>query len=104
MISLQKINTSDASLSRIQDNVERALRILGQSGLVDGVLVENVALVGGSADNIVSHGLQRRPRGFLVVAKNATTDVWNSITLNPTEELTIILQSTNAATVSLWIF
>lgn len=104
MIPFKKLFTTDEELRRVQDNVAVALQDISRSPWMGGVILTGVAILGGSVDVSIDHGLQRVPFGFLILNKNASTDVWTSATSNPRPELTMILKSTNTVTATVWIF
>jgi hypothetical protein len=100
--SLKKIRTSDADLKNVQDSLELVLNQIIRRGILDGILVENVSLVSGS--NIVDHTLDRAPKGFIIVARNANQQVWNGTSTKIVPKRNIDLESSGAVTVSLWFF
>lgn len=100
---LRKIQTAEFQLQKIQDNVELALKEIEIKPFMNGVMISNVRLLAGQ-DNIVNHGLKIVPIGWAILRKNATGDVWDSATVNPRPELSLILKSSVNLTVSIWIF
>lgn len=101
---MKKINFTNPDISKFQDEVGNEFDglptkyplISGQNNLVE------VAI--GTGDTIVNHGLKRPVQGFLVVRKQAQTDVWESTTSNAQPQNQIILKASVAATVTLYFF
>ncbi len=95
---LRKINTGDFALKTLQENVERAISEVIRSPLLDGFLLEDVALVSGS--NQVSHKLGRSARGYFVVSKSNASTIYDTAK----DDKFVTLVTSGAVTVSLWVF
>lgn len=89
-------------LSRIQDNVARALDQAATQPILNGVLLSSVALAVGS--NIVNHGLGRTLRGWIPVRLRASATVYDTQDSNSTPALTLLLTASAAVTADLWVF
>ena len=73
--------------------------------LIDGVLIEDKALSGASADNIIAHGLGRAYRHIIPVRFSAAT-TWQlaaSTAAHPASKF-VNIQVGTASTVSFWVF
>lgn len=99
--AFQRIRTTNAVLEKLQSNVENSFRPLNASQIIDGNLIEDVALRA-SAPRTINHLLGRSYRGWIVVRRNADCVIWESPTSNMKQEL--ILNTIADVTVSLWIF
>jgi hypothetical protein len=87
-------------LDRVQVNVRLFADQLINIPLLDGVLLEDVAL--STSETQVKHKLGRAYRGWIIVDKNAQQDVWVSSTaLNKTF---LSLTAAGTVTVSIWVF
>ena len=104
MISFKKLFTKDDELRRVQEEVALGFAQVDRNPSLNGVILSSVVLAGASADTKIDHGLGRSPRGFVILSKNATADVWTSTTTNARPELTLIVKSSAAVTVTVWIF
>ena len=85
-----------------------AIRSLREIPILNGVLLEGVALLGASSTRVY-HNLGRAYRGYIVVSNNKTTDIIVVESENKDPGKYIALKSANAsgtfnATVSLWVF
>lgn len=97
-----KVVVEDDTLNRVQDRLRVAITALSSVPLLDGVLLENVALVSGSF-TAVPHRLARPWRGYIVVANGANAVVWNQSPGNDASTF-LYLQPSASVTVTLWVF
>ncbi len=70
--------------------------------LVGGNLLKGVMLATG--DNTINHGLSEKLQGYIVVMASAGVTIYDKQTTNPRPQLTLVLNSSGAATVSLYVF
>lgn len=84
----------------LRGNLQESFRALEGSAIIDGVLLEGVAVSASAAD--VVHTLGRAWSGYVVVAANAQVDVWDTASADETKILRLV--ASGAATVSLWVF
>lgn len=97
----RKQGGGDEDNFRAQSNVENALNGLRSSLILDGTLIEDVAV--GTTETLIAHKLQRPIRGYIIVKNNTLTAVAaTSGTFN--KNLFLGLIASSACTVSLWIF
>jgi len=94
------IQTPNWELQKIQDNVSACLNPIAKNPLLDGVLIEGVPLTTG-VDNNISHLLDRKPRMWLVVKKDADSNVWEETSPAPGRILN--LRCSANCNVSLWV-
>lgn len=96
-----RIKTDDAELNKLQDRLEEYFRSFDFSSILDGHLLEDVALVNGSTTT-VPHGLGRVPKGLILVKSDPFTDVQED---SEADRNFLYLQATTAdSTISLWVF
>lgn len=72
-----------------------------QNPLVDGRFLSTVLATG---NNVLNHGLGRKLQGYLVILKSANVDIYDAQSSNQRTDLTLILNSSGAATISLYVF
>lgn len=94
----RKIGTTDKDLSQVQDNVQQTFNTLYNIKLLDGILVQSLAVT--TSPVKYPHPLQRVPTGFFVT--NANVPVYLGTSGSTTT--TITLTASTAATVDIWIF
>lgn len=100
METFKQIHTGDGDLNRVQDNITQFSTPISKLLLLDGVLLEDVALT--SSETQVPHKLNRAPNGWIIVKKNAAQDVYESGT--DVQNRFLSLTASGTVTVSLWIF
>lgn len=98
----RKINTADMNLNRVQDAVAESLFVISKGLLVDSVLVADVALASGVAQE-VAHGLGRPALGWIVVKRNANATVWEPSTSVASDKF-VRLQSDANVTINILFF
>lgn len=72
----KKFKSQDSDLNLVQDNVAKVFKSILANPLIDMSFLKDIELLTGQ-DNIVEHKLQRKPLGFIIVNKNANSEVWN---------------------------
>jgi alkyl hydroperoxide reductase subunit AhpF len=97
----RRTNTNDLALSRIQDAVSDAFQELSSPDL-DGIILKDVVI--NTTDTTISHGLNRNYRGWVIVDKNGSADIWRAATDNRMKDKQIILIASSQVTVSIKIF
>lgn len=100
LIPLTRLHTQNQELNQVQDLLLRRVNPALAAVILDGNLVEDVA-IGVTATN-VNHGLSRAYRGWVIVDNNADCRVWSPSTGDTSK--VIVLQSSAATTLSLWVF
>lgn len=99
----KKVYTDDDTLNAVQNNVEQTFRALLLSEIVDGNLIEDVFLPA-STETLVEHKLGRELRGYIVVKRNAGSNIFDKQDVNIASDRFLILDTNVAVTVSLWVF
>lgn len=70
--------------------------------VVGGNLLSGVIVKAGA--NVINHGLGVALQGYLVVGNNASATFWDTQATNPRPELTLQLQASAPATITLYVF
>lgn len=70
--------------------------------LTNGNLLTSIKVVSGK--NTINHGLGRKLQGYIVVMNNAATTFYDSQSANQMPDLTLILNASGAATISIYVF
>ena len=89
-------------LKLMQDAVAKVFRGITDIAILQGRLVEDYSLASG--DNTIEHKLDREVRGYLIVKATASINVYDKQASNSTPTRTLVLNSSAAATASIWIF
>lgn len=90
------------NLPQTQTKWAAAIEPVLNSSIVSGVLLNNVHLINGVT--VVNHTLGRNLRGYIIVLQNASANIYDSQDTNQMPNLTLVLNSSAAVTVSLWCF
>jgi len=99
----KKLETADTMISRIQDNVEQAIKQLPTTEIIQGRLLINVSLVSGSI-NFVDHKLGRKLIGWKITRIRANSIIWDSQDTNVSPDKLLSLNCNNNVTVDIWVF
>lgn len=102
MRSVGLVHTNDRNTNQLQQNLTQALGPFLKSPLLNGYIIESVALLSG--DNIIQHGLGRDIQGWIVTLKNADESIYDKQSTNETPQTTLVLTSTGTVTVNLYVF
>lgn len=70
--------------------------------LVSGLILSDVKLTSGA--NVINHLLGRALQGYIVILNSAAVTYYDSQATNQKPELTLILNASGVATVSLYVF
>lgn len=70
--------------------------------IVGGRLVKNISMITGV--NIINHGLGDKIQGWIVIMNSAAATFYDSQATNPRPQLTLILNASAPATISLYVF
>ena len=91
-------------LNETQDGILEIASSLNQVALLQGTLLTGVFI--STSASLVAHNLGFAPRGFILVDKTSSVDVYRDTSLlNPNDRKFIALRTdAGSATVSLWIF
>lgn len=103
LTDLKKIRVSDPELQKVQQNIENAIAPIIRKEIVDGLLLKDVCLEPGVA-NEVKHSLGRAPLGWIVVRKRADARIWDVQDFNRNPTKTLSLACSHSVKVDLWIF
>ena len=100
LVKFNSFTTTEPDLGRLISILKNSFQSLAQSEIIDGQIINfNAPTVGG--DNIVYHGLNRTPNGFIVIQQNAQATIWwpGQSTTN-----TIRIRTSAAVNGKAWIF
>lgn len=97
----EKVFITDYAISRLQSNVEKAFNLIQIFPLMDGNFIEATIGVG---DTVVDHKLGRPFQGWVVVNKDANSDIWQSATVNNSKDISVILKATVEVNAKIYIF
>lgn len=79
-----------------------SLNPLLSNPIVNGRVLSGVVLTTGA--NTINHGLQRKLQGYVVILKSADVTIYDSQANNQMPDFNLILNSSEAAIVSIYVF
>lgn len=94
----RKVFAGTQESQRLQSNIEDAVTAALKNPLLDGRLLNDVALISGNTK--IEHKLDRKIRGYLVVRKSVAANIYDV----SNDDLFLTLNSSAAVTVSIWVF
>lgn len=101
--SFKKIQADDATINKLQENVDEFLLPITNSAIIDGILLTGVVLTTGTT-NQVEHKLQRPPLGWIIVRQRANASIWDSQDSNNLKGRLLFLECSANVTVDIWVF
>lgn len=114
MVNIQGIaqqRVGDRNLNLAQERILRAINDVTRNPVINGVIATQT--VSGaqttefdleSGDNTINHGLNRELIGYLIIGKSAAVDIYDKQATNTQKNRTLILNSSGAVTVKLYVF
>lgn len=102
MKSLPIMSTDVQPLALMQTSWANALNPILTNPLVAGELLTGVALSSGA--NVVNHKLGRKLQGWVLTRVRANATVYDTQDLNARSQLTLLLTSSAAVIVDLYVF
>lgn len=102
LMKFTKLNTPDQLLNRVQDNVDRSLNPVIDVPILDGVLLQSVTLASGS--NVINHTLGKTLTGWSIVRQRGVASIYDEQSSNKFPSRTLLLNSSAAVSVDLWVF
>jgi hypothetical protein len=103
MRQIERVQTDDPDLRRVQDSIITATLPLFRNPTLDGRLLEGVTLSGSGATG-VAHKLGRAVRGWSVTRRRADASIWDEQDENDIPEKTLRLRASADVVVDLWVF
>lgn len=104
MPSFIKWRSGDSNLDRIADCARATTEWLRANPIVDGVLLEDKALVSGASGNSLAHGLGRAYNGYIITRNNLSTLTHCDQTSGIDTTKYINIRVSGDATVDVWVF
>jgi hypothetical protein len=99
-LPLQQTNLQDLAL--MQTKWKSQIDPVLAEPIVSGNLLSNISLKVG--DNVINHGLGTKLQGYIVILKSGLAGIYDKQSSNQMANLTLVLNSDTAITVSLWVF
>ena len=97
---IKTINSKDYELSKVQRNTAAFAQQLIGNPILDGNLLEDLAVTTTATD--FSHGLGRKPLGYILVKASAGVTLFDTESTTP--NVTLKLTASASSTISIWVF
>jgi len=101
-MGMARVQTDSREINQIQSNIATILNPIQANPMSSGIILSGVVLASGS--NVIQHTLDRSLQGYIVILKSANVTIYDSQSTNSTPNLTLVLVSSGAATISLYLF
>lgn len=101
--AINSFNASDREVSQLQTFLAGPLQQVLDTPIIDGVLVEDIAVTSGAAFN-VKHGLGRTKVRWMVVSQTGTSFIQVRQAASQTNANYATLIPSGTGTISLWFF
>lgn len=98
----RKVIGGPRELTQLQTNVEQAVGQVIRNPLINGRLVEGIALT--TTTYKLEHKLGRPVRGYIVVGNGASAIIHDNLSTETQPELYLPLIASTATTVNLWVY
>lgn len=103
LATFEKTRAKNPEVSDLQDACAVVFRDIVSKEVLDGRLIENIAITTGT-EKTINHGLGRAIRGWIVTRTSAGATVWDSQSNNTTPRATLVLNASANVTISIWVF
>lgn len=102
MKSIARVQTPDPLVNQLQTNIIQGLAPILKNPLIDGIILSGVSLISG--DNTITHTLGRKLIGWCIVRQRAASTLYDKQDTNASPDKTLILNSSGAATIDIYVF
>lgn len=100
--NLPQFQSDDRPFQMMQNQWASILTPVLNSPIVNGRLITGQALINGATT--INHRLDRKLQGWVIVGNNAAATIYDSQTTNTMPDKTLILNSSAACIVAIWVF
>lgn len=97
-----QVQSTDRLINQLQQNINQVLNPIANNPLVNGSILTSITLIAGL--NTINHGLGRTLQGWFLVRNKASSVVHDNQAQNPNTDLTLLLVSTAATIVDVYVF
>jgi len=101
--SFERVSVTDPEIQSLQYRLEKTLRPVTDSSIVDGRIIEDIDLASGTTSKI-AHKLGRKLIGWIVVGKSAGQHVYDANSGKSDLDEYIYLAAGGTVTVNIWVF
>lgn len=99
--SFRRVRSQDNVIRQLQDATSAVFQDIVTREILDGQIITGIELLFGTPSS-VSHKLSRPFTGYLVIRKNAASEIWDSPSTAPSSIL--VLNASVNVTIDIWVF
>lgn len=103
LIPFRRVQVKSDDVKHLQDGIAQIFNQILKKQIIDGIFIQDITITGGTPLEI-SHGLDNTPRGWIIVKKNAESDVWQTVSDTPSATMVLNATAATTVTISLWVF
>lgn len=100
-MALQYYQTKDTQVNMLQNAWKAQLDVMLANPLFKGRQL-SATLINGIT--VINHGLSRKLQGWFIVGIDGAATIYDSQASNQHQDLTLVLNSNAAVTISLWVY
>lgn len=100
--ALGQVQSNDLKLEQIQAQTRASTQGSRTNPINSGTLLSSVSL--SSGDNTISHKLSQKLQGWFIVRLRGAATIYDKQDSNQSQDKTLVLNSSAAVTVDLWVF
>lgn len=104
MLPYSSVNSNDPEVRAVDQKLLTIFNSIIKNPLLNSPVLLTAIMLSSGVDTPINHTLGRAVKGWIIVDKNATGDIWQSTTANPIPTSSIILRSNATMTVSILFF
>lgn len=100
--ALANVQTNDLKLEQIQAATKSATQAQRSNPINGGTILTSIALSAG--DNTISHKLSQKLQGWFIVRLRGSATIYDKQDSNASQDKTLVLNSSAAVTVDIFVF
>ena len=101
-MSLPIFKTDDREVMMLQTKWASVINPVLAQPINNGLILTSIKLVTGN--NVINHRLGRPLQGWILTSVNSPVTLYDKQSTNPSTDLTLVLNSSGAATVNILVF
>lgn len=98
------IVSPDRPTQELNNNVSRVFRSIQDNPLLSTLNISSDIIFSSGVDTLINHRLAKKVTGFIIINSNASANIYQSLTINPSPTAQILLKSDADVTASILFF
>ena len=100
--SIATVQTTDRTVNQLQSNITQAVNPVINNPIVQGTILKNQSL--NSGNNIINTGLNKQLQGWIIIRQRGAASFYDQQDSNSNSNNTLILNSSAAVSVDIYVF